>query len=57
MPGLYESLHGTTGGIISNWSEFPSSIIGLEGRRVVCLHARNNDQIGLLAFDVTGPWR
>ncbi len=57
MPGLYESLHGTAGGLVTNWSEFNGSIVGLEGRRLICFHARCYDQIGLLGFDVTGPWR
>jgi hypothetical protein len=57
MPGMYESLHGPAGGLVSDWSEFDGNIIGLEGRKIRCFRARCWDQIGLLAFDLTGPWR
>lgn len=57
LPGLYESLHGHGNGLLGNWSEFNGNIAGLEGRRVVLLQARSYTETGLLAFDVTGPWR
>ncbi len=57
MPGLYESLHGNANGMVTDWSAFPGTIAGLEGRKVVCFHARNYTEVGLISFDVTGPWR